>query len=430
MGYGSSIAEAIARMGNAQAAGAQRKGELYSGLAQNLGQIPMQIYGMQQQQQQNQASNALIGQRLEAGKMDLAERQREEKIAQDVRSILASGGTDNDVLEYLKVNDPKAFQTAQRLLQEQGIAQLNLMEGRPGALPAEVPLPATPDEPVTPLSAHEAPHPEVNIPGLGSVRPRTQNEVTQRLLAQKQAEARIRREENTYDINGMRLPSQAIGPVITGQTAIHRQKDQQEFTAGENEKNRAARLKSASIAANRPARKRLQLITTKDDKGNQVQRFVSAEEGKDYAPGDTADMRNKAAARVLVGESIGAIEDISRRVITEKAAIIQRAKASGRAMEAFFANDPDYRVYQDARMALAGNLAVAQQGSRPSDADIKAIWLPLVPDAFKDTRDSMDMKWQLIKKLSHVDDVGSGGLESGSQNANPQAEALRKEYNY
>jgi hypothetical protein len=120
-----------------------------------------------------------------------------------------------------------------------------------------------------------------------------------------------------------------------------------------------------------------------------------------YAAPPTAEQRNKEQAKTKVLESIKAVEDLSKRVITEKGALAQRLTAMGRAGAALTTGDPEYRTYQDARMALAGNLAVYQQGSRPSDADIRAIWLPLVPDPFRDNVESRDMKWKIIK-------IGSG----------------------
>jgi hypothetical protein len=128
----------------------------------------------------------------------------------------------------------------------------------------------------------------------------------------------------------------------------------------------------------------------------------------------TADMRNKTEGRQLVKSSIEAIEKLSKDVIT-KIGPAQRADAIKRGVDAVFGNDPTFRTYQDARMALAGNLAVAQQGSRPSDADIRAIWLPLVPDAYRDTDESATMKWELIKKMSNV----SSGATPGGRGSNP-----------
>jgi hypothetical protein len=124
-------------------------------------------------------------------------------------------------------------------------------------------------------------------------------------------------------------------------------------------------------------------------------------------PPPTADMRNRVEAKKLVATSIDAVKEYSDKVIN-KIGVAQRADAIKRGAEAVLGHDPDFRVYEDARMALAGNLAVAQQGSRPSDADIKAIWLPLVPDAFRDTRESKDKKWELIKKMSLPGTVEGG----------------------
>lgn len=125
----------------------------------------------------------------------------------------------------------------------------------------------------------------------------------------------------------------------------------------------------------------------------------------------TADMRNKKEGRRLVKNSISAIQGLSEKIIT-KIGPAQRADAVKRGVEAVWGTDPEFRTYQDARMALAGNLAVAQQGSRPSDADIKAIWLPLVPDAYRDTAESSAMKWELIRTMSNVDDSGEAGWET------------------
>jgi len=137
----------------------------------------------------------------------------------------------------------------------------------------------------------------------------------------------------------------------------------------------------------------------------QTQEVISAPEGVGLP--DTSDMRNKVAGRQLATVSIQAVKALSQNIIT-KVGPAQRAQAMVRGAEAVFGNDPAFRTYQDARMALAGNLAVAQQGSRPSDADIKAIWLPLVPDAFRDTSESNTMKWNLIETMMGVGTGGQG----------------------
>lgn len=127
----------------------------------------------------------------------------------------------------------------------------------------------------------------------------------------------------------------------------------------------------------------------------------------------TAGQREKVDARSLATDSIQKTKELGDKVITERTAIEQRAKAVGMSLEAYTANNPDYITYRDARMALAGNLAVLQQGSRPSDADIKSIWLPLVPDPYSDTKESAEMKWNLIKIMTKT------GNAAGTGNAVP-----------
>jgi hypothetical protein len=122
-------------------------------------------------------------------------------------------------------------------------------------------------------------------------------------------------------------------------------------------------------------------------------------------PAPTADMKNKTEGRKFVARSISAIENLSKKILT-KVGPAQRAEAIKRGAEAVFGSDPEFRTYQDARTAMAGNLAVAQQGSRPSDADIRAIWLPMVPDAYRDTSESAEMKWNLIRTMSLPEDEG------------------------
>jgi hypothetical protein len=113
----------------------------------------------------------------------------------------------------------------------------------------------------------------------------------------------------------------------------------------------------------------------------------------------------------LVKKSIAPVKDLSLKII-QRVGPMQRAEALARGAEAVFGSDPEFRVYEDARYALAGNLAVAQQGSRPSDADIKAIWVPLVPSPYRDTAESTQMKWDIIEAMSGVAPAtaGAGGV--------------------
>jgi hypothetical protein len=109
-------------------------------------------------------------------------------------------------------------------------------------------------------------------------------------------------------------------------------------------------------------------------------------------------MRNKEAAREDMATLLPHFETLGNTIIT-KIGPAQRADALSRGAAAVFGNDPDFKTYQDARMALAGQLAVAQQGSRPSNEDVRTNWLPMVPDPYSDTAESARMKWDLMKKI-------------------------------
>lgn len=165
-------------------------------------------------------------------------------------------------------------------------------------------------------------------------------------------------------------------------------------------------------ADDRPANQALVRIQTVDAEGKPITTFVRPQENQQFAAGPTADMRNRQNARGMVGTGIDAVQTLSQRVITETASIAQRAKATGMSVEAALADHPEYKTYQAARFALAGNLAVAQQGSRPSDADILKGWLPMVPDVFSDTKASADMKWALMRQLAAV--PAGPGVASGT----------------
>lgn len=147
--------------------------------------------------------------------------------------------------------------------------------------------------------------------------------------------------------------------------------------------------------------------------GKEIQANYNSKTGKYHDPDTgavlagiqappTADMRNKAKGRELVKKSVDSIKALSQGILT-KVGPAQRAEAIKRGAETVFGMDPAFRTYQDARTALAGNLAVAQQGSRPSDADVKTVWLPLVPDPYRDTAESAAMKWKLIEEMSNID---------------------------
>jgi len=123
---------------------------------------------------------------------------------------------------------------------------------------------------------------------------------------------------------------------------------------------------------------------------------------------DTADMRNKEASKKTAARAVDAVRALGSKILT-KVGPAQRADAIKRGVEAVFGSDPEFRTYQDSRMALAGTLAVEQQGSRVSDADVKALWLPMVPDAYRDTKESNELKWELIDLMRGKEPKAGGG---------------------
>lgn len=127
---------------------------------------------------------------------------------------------------------------------------------------------------------------------------------------------------------------------------------------------------------------------------------------------ETADMRNKQAGKAAAARAVDAVKTLGEKIIT-RVGPAQRADAIKRGAEAVFGNDPDFRTYQDSRMALAGTLAVEQQGARVSDADVKALWLPMVPDAYRDTSESAALKWEIINAMRGVKEAAApGGLNA------------------
>lgn len=142
---------------------------------------------------------------------------------------------------------------------------------------------------------------------------------------------------------------------------------------------------------------------------------TNAPAGTTHAAAPTADMRNKKAARERAANTIGAVKEIGDKII-KRVGPAQRLDALKRGAEAVFGNDPEFRTYQDARMALAVNIAVTQQGQRPSNEDVRKGTLPLVPDAYTDTAESAAMKWGLIDVI-----IGGGGAKpkSGGASADP-----------
>lgn len=141
-------------------------------------------------------------------------------------------------------------------------------------------------------------------------------------------------------------------------------------------------------------------------------RLMSVDEIRRSGAGQpaTADMRNKAAGKETSNRAVEAVRALGEGIFT-KVGPAQRIESMKRGAEAVFGTDPEFRTYQDSRMALAGALAVEQQGSRVSDADVKALWLPMVPDAYRDTKDSYKLKWDLIDAMRGKNPAPSPGAD-------------------
>ena len=168
---------------------------------------------------------------------------------------------------------------------------------------------------------------------------------------------------------------------------------------GRNARSNAALQNSWKIALQNSKKQGMSWAKTPDGQ----ERYMTPDEIRSSGATrpDTADMRNKAVGRENLSKTIDSVQTLSKTIIT-KIGPGQRADALKRGAAAIYGKDPVFKTYQDARLATAGNLAVAQQGSRPSDADVIRIWLPLVPDAYSDTEESATMKWNLIRTMSNI----------------------------
>ena len=117
-----------------------------------------------------------------------------------------------------------------------------------------------------------------------------------------------------------------------------------------------------------------------------------------FDPLPTADIRNRQDATKSIVPLLKGMRGMSERIIS-RIGPTQRLDAIKRGAAAVFGNDPEFRTYQDFRASLAVMIAVASQGSRPSDADVFRASLPMVPDPYNDTAASQQQKWGLIFQM-------------------------------
>ncbi len=150
----------------------------------------------------------------------------------------------------------------------------------------------------------------------------------------------------------------------------------------------------------------------------------------------TGTQESREQARNTALSTVTVVKSISDDVIKYQGPI-QKALGTMENEAQVFNLFPVYRTYVSARKALAGALAVAQQGSRPSDADILQIWLPLIPDAINDDTRSAQMKWNVISVLTDNEllrpgerviksDITSGRLVAAVMDENGNIQSTRQ----
>lgn len=120
----------------------------------------------------------------------------------------------------------------------------------------------------------------------------------------------------------------------------------------------------------------------------------------DVRPPLPAELRVREAAKEVVEKNVDQMQELSKKLITEKSRFEQAAKAAKMTVASYLQSNPEFQAYQAARFALAANLAVAQQGSRPSNEDVSKVWLPLVPDVFANDAASAPLYWQLMRNMA------------------------------
>lgn len=415
------IAEILLAQGRAAAQNRRAQGQIWGNAIQQLGQIPAQVVEQRRADEERAANTKLRGLQTQEAEMNVAAAKQQAADRAALDTAMGSG-LDPDVIERSLVdqNMGHLVPTFRKSWNDAETARANLQKAKTDAQNAE-------NDYLGALAAGVKPFLTSPDKGVGAATIALQHakelypDVDQ-LLQQIQQQPDML--PQLVDSLIAKSPSQqkVIGEAEDRALRRDTEKRQAETAAAglENQRTTNARLE-ATLEETKRHDKAMEARPVQGGLANQTEWAIDPRDGvtklltKDEIrqlgakQPATTDMRNKEAGRGLVSRSIGAIEKMSNDIIT-KVGPAQRADAMKRGTEAVFGNDPSFRTYQDARMALAGNLAVAQQGSRPSDADIKAIWLPLVPDAYRDTAESAAMKWGLIKTMS-----GQGGEDATPQ---------------
>lgn len=115
----------------------------------------------------------------------------------------------------------------------------------------------------------------------------------------------------------------------------------------------------------------------------------------------TAKQREIAGSRKDMSTKIDALQSLSNRILT-RVGPAQRAEAILRGAKTVFGSDPEFKSYEDLRQAMGMQLAVSNQGAAQlSDRDVE-IWSRLVPDPYRDTSESSDIKWVMIRAMGSL----------------------------
>lgn len=115
----------------------------------------------------------------------------------------------------------------------------------------------------------------------------------------------------------------------------------------------------------------------------------------------TAKQREIATNRQDMATKIDSLQSLSNRIIT-RVGPAQRAAAIVRGAKAVFGSDPEFKTYDDLRLAMGMQLAVSNQGAAQlSDRDVE-IWSRLVPNPYQDTSESSDLKWVMIRAMGSL----------------------------
>ena len=407
--YTNTIADLILRQGDIRAQQAQNRGQLWGGVAQSLGQVPGQIGQLRAQQAQVAAS---------AEDRDLARRAKESQLATEAVQR-QNIGSQIDERDATRANEVEARALAAQTAKVNGWL-LSIAGAAPGEQEGLYAAGRAQLIADGALTQEDAPSRYLGPSWVKSRLAQTLPAVERfkALFPEPEKPPALMQRDPTRD-----LVHPVTGAVVTpgvpavvppktypvtvpgpGNTPVHKLATEEEMRAGV----------PGYVAPREGAQPSYQWA--KDPTTGVVRRMTEDEiRASGAGQPDTADMRNKEAGKRTALRAVAAVRALGSRIIT-RVGPAQRAAAIERGVEAVFGTDPDFRTYQDARMALAGTLAVEQQGSRVSDADVKALWLPMVPDAYRDTRESNDLKWSLIDSMR--------GVEAPSKPARPRPGAL------